>query len=144
MNLSQVHDINLLLAVLSAVHLCTIVEQIIKLAAVDLIETDVKLEVGVQIEVLNDVIACQQVKSWYRAITCTHHSESLSAASLAIGETCRFGALERLRDEGEDALLVDLFIISCFRVCVVEAKDVLFYVLRQVDLSSIQDIEKPR
>jgi len=63
-----------------------------------------------------------------------HHGEGLPGASLTVSETSRFGALEGLDHEGEDAFLVDVVVVSVTVKGIVECKVVLLDELSQVNL----------
>ena len=75
-------------------HCRPIIQKVKKLAAVDLVETDVKLEIRVHVKELDDIIARQQVESRYDTVARPHHRESLSATGLPVCEASGFGAFK--------------------------------------------------
>jgi hypothetical protein len=124
----------LLLCVFPAEHLFLAVEEIKKLPAVDFIEGEVQLEVLILIEQVDHIVRREQIQPWDRVIGGAHHGEGLPRASLTVSETCRFGALEGLDHEGEDAFLVNVVVILVTVKGIVECKVMLLDELSQVNL----------
>ena len=79
-------------------HLRSIVQKIKKLAAVNLVEGDVKFQVCVHVEELNYIVRGKQIETRNNAITRAHHCKCFSTTSLSVGKACCFGAFECLRD----------------------------------------------
>jgi hypothetical protein len=63
------------------------------------------------LEILADIKTSEQVKTRHFPVLCSHHSEGLSRAGLAIGETCSVGAFKSADNQRLNTFLINLQLI---------------------------------
>ena len=124
----QPNYIDLLFVVLSTVNKLSVVQKIEKLATINFIEWYVKTEVWVALKKIADVESCQMVQTWI-AFLISHHSESFTWSSLAIGKASSFSSLECTFYQWLYTQLIDHIVVSTFIKHIVKVKIVLLDVL---------------
>ena len=85
-----------------------LIEQVVQLAAVDLIEADLEVVVREAIKEIDDVECGQEVKARHGAVIDPHHGERLARAGLPVCKTGRICAFKRASDQWHDTLFIDL------------------------------------
>ena len=96
LHFSQVDNVNLLLSIFSAMNWRSVIEQVKEFTAVNFVKGQVKLQVCVHVQVLNDVVAGKKVQSRDSPITRTHHREGLATTCLSVCKASRLGTFECL------------------------------------------------
>lgn len=136
----QIDNVDLLLSIFTAEYVLSIVQQIIELAAVDLIKRDPQLQVGVLVEQVDDIVRRQKVQTGHLAVRGPHHGPSFAAARLPVGKTSCLVALECLSNERQDAIVVDILVVCIAIKGIIDAKIVLFNVFGKINFKPIDEL----
>lgn len=96
--LCQANNVDLLLAIFSAVQEDALVEQVVKFAAVNLVKAHLEIVVGEVAQETDDVEGGKLVETGHRAIVDAHHGEGFAGAGLSVGKAGRVGPFEGAPD----------------------------------------------